>query len=382
MEQCTYGIRGLITNSETNQPVEAKVYIENHDIDESEVYSSASVGDYHRLIKAGTYDVTYSAFGYHEQTIQVTVQDHQATIQNVALEPIQGVLADFHADHTGITPGESINFFDDSFGNVTSWSWSFPGGTPSSSNDQNPQNIQYNETGTFSVTLIIADNEGHSDTLIKESYIVVSNQYTMSNSTVELCNGLFYDTGGENGNYSTDEDFTMTFKPAEEGGKIKADFVEFDVEEQAECNYDYLKIYDGAVQSSNLIGTYCGSTSPGTVEATNDEGILTFVFHSDFSITGTGWKAIMSCTGTSVGVKENHDETIIIYPNPATNSVQIQAQNEIEEISVFDLGGKELEHFYPNGNQYLLNTQHLEKGIYILHIVSDHQLLNKKLIIQ
>ncbi|MEZ5149018.1 MAG: CUB domain-containing protein [Bacteroidales bacterium] len=69
----------------------------------------------------------------------------------------------------------------------------------------------------------------------------------------------------------------------------------FSVEYQNNCNYDYLEIYDGNSASASLIGQYCGTNSPGTVEATNEEGALTFVFHSDGSVTEPGWTANVSC---------------------------------------------------------------------------------------
>src|SRR5262249_55481423 len=64
------------------------------------------------------------------------------------------------------------NFFDQSTNNPTSWQWSFPGGTPSSSTEQNPTNICYNLPGTYDVTLITTNAYG-SDTLTLNNYITV-----------------------------------------------------------------------------------------------------------------------------------------------------------------------------------------------------------------
>jgi hypothetical protein len=91
MEQSLYGVSGVIKDAKTNEPVAAKVYIEGYDKDNSFVYSSLPVGDYHRLLKAGDYSVTYSAEGYKSKTISVSVADRQATIKDVFLEPIVGL---------------------------------------------------------------------------------------------------------------------------------------------------------------------------------------------------------------------------------------------------------------------------------------------------
>src|SRR5262249_23928661 len=52
------------------------------------------------------------------------------------------------------------------------WQWSFPGGSPSSSTSQNPENICYNNAGTYNVTLITTTATGN-DTLVLPDYINV-----------------------------------------------------------------------------------------------------------------------------------------------------------------------------------------------------------------
>ena len=91
MEQSLYGVSGVIKDAKTNESIVAKVYIEGHDKDNSFVYSSLPVGDYHRVLKAGNYNITYSAEGYRSQTIPVSVVDRQVAIKDVFLEPIVGV---------------------------------------------------------------------------------------------------------------------------------------------------------------------------------------------------------------------------------------------------------------------------------------------------
>jgi hypothetical protein len=127
-----------------------------------------------------------------------------------------------------------------------------------------------------------------------ESY---SQTYLISQGgTVTTCSGTFYDSGGATGNYSNDEDFTMTFKPATSGAKLQFVFSAFNVESHANCGKDYLRIYNGENTSAPVIGTYCGTTSPGTVTATNATGALTFVFSSNRSAVYSGWAAAISCT--------------------------------------------------------------------------------------
>ncbi|MEM9052152.1 MAG: M14 family zinc carboxypeptidase [Bacteroidota bacterium] len=87
MEQSLYGLRGIVTDASTGQPIAANVNIASHDMDNSDVFSRLPNGNYHRYLFEGSYDVTYSADGYESQTITISVANNQTTFQNVALSP-------------------------------------------------------------------------------------------------------------------------------------------------------------------------------------------------------------------------------------------------------------------------------------------------------
>jgi hypothetical protein len=89
LEQAYYGIRGTVTDSASGLPVAAVISVMNHDIDSSEVYSDPDVGDYHRMIDNGTYDLVFSAPGYVPQVVNdIVILDGQTNIVNVQLSPI------------------------------------------------------------------------------------------------------------------------------------------------------------------------------------------------------------------------------------------------------------------------------------------------------
>ena len=85
------GIHGTVTDSLTGEPLQALIYIENHDLDHSYVETTLPHGDYHRPIKAGQYAVTYSAEGYLPKTIVTTVTDGEKIVQNVQLTASVGI---------------------------------------------------------------------------------------------------------------------------------------------------------------------------------------------------------------------------------------------------------------------------------------------------
>lgn len=81
-------------------------------------------------------------------------------------------IANFVADTTLISEGDSVVFTNLSTLNSDSLQWAFPGGTPTASSDSTPV-ITYNTAGTYDASLI-ASNANGSDTLARPGYIVVS----------------------------------------------------------------------------------------------------------------------------------------------------------------------------------------------------------------
>lgn len=84
------------------------------------------------------------------------------------------VVAAFDTTPTFIVPGGTVKFTDQSANSPTSWLWSFFGGNPSSSTEQNPS-VTYNSEGIYDVSLSATEASG-SLQLQKNGFIRVSNQ--------------------------------------------------------------------------------------------------------------------------------------------------------------------------------------------------------------
>jgi PKD repeat protein len=78
----------------------------------------------------------------------------------------------FTANITNLCSGSFVTFFDESTNLPSSWSWSMPGATPSSSTERSPTVI-YNNPGVYNVTLTVTNANG-TNSLTKPAYIVVS----------------------------------------------------------------------------------------------------------------------------------------------------------------------------------------------------------------
>jgi len=93
-----------------------------------------------------------------------------------------GMVANFAASANNLCLASSVNFTDLSSGLPESWEWEFPGGTPSSSTDQNPVGIIYANTGSYDVTLTVHKTGVDPSTTTKTAYINVYN-FPVSNFT-------------------------------------------------------------------------------------------------------------------------------------------------------------------------------------------------------
>ncbi|MBK8845679.1 MAG: PKD domain-containing protein [Bacteroidetes bacterium] len=90
---------------------------------------------------------------------------------DVEIKLCNAVVANLASSDTLFCDKNCIDFFDQSQFNPTSWQWTFTGASPSSSTDQNPTNICYNNYGSFDVSLI-ACNAAGCDTVTFPSFIV------------------------------------------------------------------------------------------------------------------------------------------------------------------------------------------------------------------
>ncbi|MBK6347764.1 MAG: PKD domain-containing protein [Bacteroidales bacterium] len=235
--------------------------------------------------------VTYASAGTYDVTLTVSDGIDTDSQTKTAYITVKNLIADFTGAPTTVVIGNSATFTDNSSCNPTGWSWSFPGGTPSSYSGQTPPAIVYNTVGTYDVILTIT-KPGSSDTQTRTGFITVTPPiFNMTNGTITTCTGDFYDSGGSASAYTDSENFTETFYPSTPGSMVRFTFSSF----STESGYDYLRIYNGTDATATLIGTYSGTTGPGVVTANNPSGALTFNFTSDGSVTSTGWAAAISC---------------------------------------------------------------------------------------
>ncbi|MFA8299778.1 MAG: M14 family zinc carboxypeptidase [Hyphomicrobiales bacterium] len=374
MEQVLFGVSGKVTDKATGQVIKAKVVINNHDIDNSFIYSDAASGKYYRPIKEGTYDISFIAEGYAIETIKnVEIKDNAMKVVDVQLTAKQAA-AYFSSDKITIEIGDKVQFTSESLGTPDSYEWTFEGGIPATSTEKNPK-INYSKAGKYKVSLKIKKGD-FEDTYTVENCISVYKIVKMRNTEVTVSSGLFTDDGGIENVYGKSKSYTMVINPEIEDTKVKLEFTNFYLEESENCKFDYLKIYDGT-DKSNLIGTYCGTNSPDIIIADTPSGALTIEFSSDRNSCTEGWQAIVSNVRDTNVTEVNTD--INVYPNPATDQLNI----------VMDIKGAFSYQIYSingtlklNGvsNTHKIKLSGLSKGLYLLKVSNDDKVYRSKFI--
>jgi PKD repeat protein len=170
MKQALYGFRGIVTDDCTGFPMIASIELTGHDAQNSQVYSSLPIGNYHRPVKAGTYTIRASAPGYVSQEYtNVTIADYATIIRNFSLMPAPPVVQ-FTASKVYTCDG-IVEFINSStVPQDVVYSWDFGDGT--TSGDENPVHT-YTSNGIYTVKLVASGCSG-ADSLIRTSYIEVA----------------------------------------------------------------------------------------------------------------------------------------------------------------------------------------------------------------
>ncbi|MFZ4798534.1 MAG: T9SS type A sorting domain-containing protein [Bacteroidia bacterium] len=101
---------------------------------------------------------------------------------------------------------------------------------------------------------------------------------------------------------------------------------------------------------------------------------------------GTIYKPNIFTVDLAIGMNEITENTTKIYPNPAKNLLNIESKNNITNIQIFDLMGKEILNKIPEKQtqnlQLDLTQIEIPKGIYFIKVQSLEGLVTKKIVIE
>lgn len=380
----------------------------------------------------------------------------RANWQNSSSDPCSNFTYGETEDYTVVFPGSTLNaaftsnvseicyggqvqYYDQSTGNITGWEWTFYGGTPATSTEQNPV-VTYLYPGGYDVSLTVSDGTNQS-TVQHMAWIQVYGDPeipAMPTGETELCQNnpttLYYTS---NAMYAT---YWVWEIDPEDAGNLnnQGPIVEIDWNENF-SGIALLKVASGNLCGQSAFspqieinvmpmpgdaGAIAGDTqvcqNDVTVymideigEATDYEwelepagaGIMTGDMNTCQITWSSSWEGTASlktrgmnacgggmwspaleivvenCTGISA---VNNTSSVSIFPNPGkgTFTVETMLSRQVSvNISVIDMLGVTVFQDNQHGASFILDLNHLPEGVYYLRLAHTDRTIVKKIII-
>lgn len=153
------------------------------------------------------------------------------------------------------------------------------------------------------------------------------------------------------------------------------------------------QVFDGSTPVAAAIISIDNST-----QTTNSNGEAVFTEMTDgtydYTITASGYMVyegqlevngsdMLEDVNLLIDQVHNYElNSIKIYPNPSSGFLNIQAEDEIEIIEVYDLAGKLMKTQNVRENNCQIDISDLDKGIYLIQIETSAGLFNNKIILE
>jgi uncharacterized repeat protein (TIGR03803 family) len=160
---------------------------------------------------------------------------------------------------------------------------------------------------------------------------------------------------------------------------IAVDFCEF-------ANYD-VTLSMGTLTAYPVGATYAwvNCDAPGTVVATTQS--FTPESSGDYKVTITNGNCVVETdcievTVSGVGLNANEQNTLNIYPNPATTLVNLAGLEIGSVVDVIDFAGRTVETRTAQTSEMKINTSSYAQGVYFIKVSNAQGVISKKLIKQ
>lgn len=373
--------------------------------------------------------VTYNEPGVYN--VELTVSNEYGSDTELKVEYITVLGSpepDFTVDTAKTFVGGSIQFTEVTLGDIETWSWTFEGGTPATSSEQNPL-VTYNSKGVYDVTLVVTSDSGTGDTTKTEFITVidpVDAQFSAANTIIIEGNLTSFDdesTGDDIQSWywqfeegvpaeSTDQNVSEVyyFYPGvfevsltvtglyNEDTETKTGYIhvgnppeaEFEASSQYVAEGEEVNFTDLSDEEPTAwLWTFDGGT-PATSHEQNPQAV-TWSESGDYDVTlnvsnlfGTDEVTMQNYIHVSgVGVGE-YQETINIFPNPSDGTFTLDfsgMKENINAITVISSTGKIVKMIEPNTSvsKLHIDISDIAVGIYTVKIESDKKVRTQQI---
>jgi PKD repeat protein len=304
-----------------------------------------------------------------------------------------------------VCTGQTVTYTSTSTGSPTSYSWSFPGGTPATSTLANPT-VTYAAAGTYNVSLTATNGAG-SNTSNQASFISVGAAPATPGTitgTASVCantTGMTFSIAAVSGatsyTWTVPTGATITAGQGTTSITLTAGNTSgtISVVASSSCGTSAASTFTLTVNpvpivSQSALSNACanwssftlngGSPAGGTYSGT---GVSSGAF--DPAVSGVGTFPITysvtqsGCTNTAsasitvdacAGIEESNDQLVVIYPNPTHGDLTILGidLDKFITIELLDVSGRLVEKWTINSTEMNLNLSKHAQGAYTLRI--------------
>ena len=284
-------------------------------------------------------NVIYDTPGSYSVTLFAASENSNDTETKTAYITVLPVTsADFEASAVDVFIGDTVFFYNLSE-NATSFFWTFEGGTPENSTDENPV-VTYNLPGYYNVTLFATNGHGY-DVETKDAYIYVR-AMTIADFTADI---TAVRTGGAVTFVNLSENATSYYWSFQ-GGEPAAS-----QEENPTVVYENAGVYNVILFATN------GASTDMEVK----EGFITVT--------------------DDTGIDMTDENSIEIYPNPAMSTVNVSADG-MQRISIFDITGRLVFDKESNSDRETVDISKFQRATYAIRITTDTGTFVRTLVVE
>jgi PKD repeat protein len=338
--------------------------------------------------------------GYNSGTVGNNLFVDNINIQGIPSN--DAPVASFNSSNSTICQDGTVTFTDQSTSNITAWNWSFPGGSPATSNAANPT-VTYPTAGSYPVTLEVTNANG-TDFTTNANYVIVNpipvvavspvspvicagtsvtlvasgaNSYSWSNGlgsgstkTVSPAATTTYTVTGSNGiACEALQTITITVNPIPNLPSIVQNGNELSAQVTGSFTYQWY------LNGNELLG-----------ETNSSIQISQSGMYSVMITDNNGCSSISSNFNAQLGtVLENTEQQISLYPNPNSGSFTIDLPEgvELSTLKVTDAYGKMINAVQTKSNTGIfVNLPSVAKGVYFVNYQINDRWFTNRIVVQ
>jgi sugar lactone lactonase YvrE/PKD repeat protein len=350
-----------------------------------------------------------SPFPFHMQTIVPTTVPYSsdffigiADLTSLSASSLNTPVSAFSTNSV-VCAGDTTSFTDNSTHTANSWSWNFPGGSPSTSNLQNPEASF--PAGTYTVSLTASNTYGAGSTTTHVIHvnslptitIAASSSICIGSTEVLTAGGASTYSWGINAGSATTNSVSVsptintTYSVAgiDTNGCKNTSSVFITIKPLP--NITVLSSADticiGASDTLFAQGgfSYLWDANAGSV--TTNSVVVNPLTSTNYSVVGTShagcdntaamFVAVINCTTGKESLKTTNSFQSI-FPNPVSNKLTIRSSEELGTISIYNSLGEIVLQLQSKNKEEQIDVSKLARGIYTVKTQHEHCKLIKE----